>query len=298
MAPRKTPKRSRSAHPDGRAPAAGRGDEGKRPAERAIWTGSIGFGLVQIPVRLQARERTNELSFHQLDRRDHASVGYERVNKNTGKPVAWGDVVKGYEVRRGEFVIVTDEDFENANVEATRSIDIEDFVDRGAIAPEFYDRPYVLLPETRAAKAYAVLRDALAKKELAAIGLVVIRTRQHLCAVVAEGDVLLLELLRFAHELRPLPEQVPGAAKATAREVQLAEQLIDRMVVAWDPQKYKDRYRDDLLAAIRQKAKTGVVEPRNVPERPAARAKALDLADLLQRSLGQAPKRHAKRKAA
>jgi DNA end-binding protein Ku len=250
---------------------------------------------VQIPVRLSPRERADELALHQLDRRDRAPIGYERVNKATGKPVAWGDVVKGYEVSRGEYVLVTDDDFEKANVEATRSIEIEDFVGVDCIAPAFFDRPYVLMPD-RAPKAYAVLRDTLLQKRLAGIGLVVLRSRQHLCAVIAEGGVLLLELLRFAHELRPLPTRV-AEARPTAKELQLAEQLIERMVVDWDPGKYKDRYRDDLLAAIHEKAKTGVLEPKHLPP-SAPRAKAMDLADLLSRSLHRGPKRPARRRAA
>jgi DNA end-binding protein Ku len=268
---------------------------------RAIWSGSVGFGLVQIPVSLHARERTNDLAFHQVDRRDGALVGYERINKDTHEPVPWADVAKGYEIEKGRFVVVADEDFEKANVLASRTIEIQDFVRAEEIQPAFFERPYFLLPDKRGAKAYGVLREALAKKKLAAVALVVIRTRQHLCAVFAEGDVLGLELLRFAHELRPAREvagrlQESTASKATAKEVALAEQLIDRMVVRWDAEKYKDSYRDELLAAIRHKAETGTLEPRNAPA--ARRRSPIDLVALLEKSVAGARRRPGKRKAA
>jgi DNA end-binding protein Ku len=308
---RPTPRRSetrkapapRSPHgdgapPTGHAPANETGDGGQ--PSRALWTGSIGFGLVQIPVRLYPRERSNDLAFHQVDRRDHALIGYERVNKETRKPVAWGDIVKGYEIRKGEYVVVTDEDFEKANVQASRSIDIQDFVPAGSIEAAFFDRPYFLAPDKRGNKAYFVLRDVLARKGLAAVALVVIRTRQHLCAVSApEGDFLALELLRFSHELRPARE-VLGAperpVKATAKESALAEQLIDQMVVDWDPGKYRDSYRDDLLAAIREKAETGAIEPRNVP--PKRGAAPIDLASLLEKSVAGARRKKGGKRAA
>ena len=267
---------------------------------RAIWTGSIGFGLVQIPVRLHSREQTNELAFHQIDRRDHAPIGYERINKETGKPVQWGDIAKAYELGKGQMVIVADEDFENANVTASHMIEIQDFVAASAIAPAFFDRPYFLLPDKRGQKAYAVLRDVLAAKELAAVALVVLRTRQHLCGVWAEGDLLTLELLRFAHELRPSREVArrvidAASARPSAKELALAGQLIDRMVVDWDPGRYRDGYRDDLLAAIRRKADTGVVEPQHVPV--ASRAPVLDLASLLAKSVTSATRRRRRRAA-
>jgi DNA end-binding protein Ku len=288
----------RRAHSSQAQPAAPANETGA--GARAVWTGTIGFGLVQVPVRLLPRERTSELAFHQIDRRDLAPIGYERVNKETGKPVEWGDVAKGYELRKGQMVIVADEDFEKANVTASHTIEIQDFVGASAVAPAFFDRPYFLLPDRRGQKAYAVLRDVLARKNLAAVGLIVLRTRQHLCAVTAEDDLLALELLRFVHELRPSREVAPRAAgaaasKPSARELALAGQLIDRMVVDWDPDKYKDRYRDDLLAAIRRKADSGVLEPQHVPA--PARAAAIDLASLLERSVASAKKKRRRRAA-
>ena len=265
-------------------------------SNRAVWTGSIAFGLVQIPVRLYSREQPNDLAFHQIDRRDHAPIGYERVNKETGKPVGWSDIVRGYEIQKGQMVIMADEDFEKANVTASHTVEIQDFVGASAIPGAFFDRPYVLLPDARGQKAYAVLRDVLARKGLAAVGLVVLRTRQHLCVVTAEEDVLALELLRFAHELRPSARIARGGAassKPTAKELALAEQLIDRMVVDWDPTRYKDTYRDDLLGAIRRKAETGVLEPQHIPAAPQGR-RPVDLASLLQKSVADAKKRRSR----
>jgi len=277
--------------------------------ERAIWKGAISFGLVQIPVSLVAAERPNELAFHQLDRRDHAPIGYQRINKHTGKKVDWADIVRGYEISKGSFVIITDDDFAKVNVEASQTIDILEFVDAPSIPLAYFERPYYLLPDGRSRKAYAVLRDALAGKNLVAIALVVIRTRQHLAAVIPSGDRLELELLRFPHELRAAPTLGEAASlragRATPKETALAEQLIDAMVAPWDPSKYKDTYRDQLLAAIHEKAKTGTIEAQNVPSRRGATV--TDLLSLLQKSVRQknapraaprAQKARAKRKAA
>jgi DNA end-binding protein Ku len=292
---------SRAARKAGAAPGkaarAGKSPARKRPEPanetgqtgRAMWTGAIGFGLVQIPVRLFPRERTNELAFHQVDKRDGSLIGYERINKSTHASVAWTDIAKAYEIAKGQYVIVTDDDFEMANVAASQTIEVQDFVTATDIPVEYFDRPYFALPDKRGGKAYAVMRDAMAKKGLAALGYVVLRTRQHLCAVVPEGDLLVVELLRFAHELRPAREMAGGAdvkTQASARELELAEQLIDRMVTDWDPTKYKDSYRDDLLSAIRHKAETGTLEPRHVPAKP--HTAPVDLVALLEQSVAGA----------
>jgi DNA end-binding protein Ku len=261
---------------------------------RAIWKGSVGFGLVQIPVGLYTAEKKDELSLSLLDRHDLAPVGYERINRRTGKKVEWKDIVKGYAYQKGKYVVVTDEDIRNANVRATQTIDIVAFVDASEISPLYYDTPYYLGPTKPGAKAYAILRDTLGRSGKVGIAKVVIRTRQHLAAVRVEGDVLVLQLLRFSHELKPLDEiEVPDEArktpKATARELEMANQLIASMEASWDPEQYHDEYRDDLLARIKRKAKHGEIE--DVPESqttPAqGGAKVIDLADLLHRSVQQ-----------
>jgi DNA end-binding protein Ku len=266
-----------------------------RPSGRAIWRGSLDFGLVQIPVSLVTAETSNELSFHELDKRDRSRVGYERINKTTGRPVEWRDIVKGYEIEKGRFVVLDPEDFQKANVAATQTIDIVDFVPAREIPPMFFERPYYIVPEKRGQKAYAVLREALAAKGYAGVALVVIRTRQHLSAVVPQAQSLVLELLRFAHELKPLKQPADAPPKATAKEIALADTLIEGMSSRWDPTKYRDSYRDDLLAAIRQKDRTGHIKPASAPADRAA--KVVDLAALLRTSIATMKKgRHPAKK--
>ncbi len=289
-----TTRRARVREKKPQAPAAGN-DVGESSARRALWKGSVSFGLVQIPVSLVTAERTHELTFHQLDRRDDSPIGYERINKRSGQKVPWADIVKGYEVSKDRYVTVTDEDFKRANVEASQTIDIQDFVDASEIPPAYYERPYYLVPEGKNAKAYGVLRDAMVRKNLAAVALVVIRTRQHLCAVLARDGGLQLELLRFAHELRKAPP-LAATPTATAREVELGEQLIASMTGRWDPAKYKDTYSDDLLAAIHEKAARGTIAPRNVPP-DRAKAPVLDLVALLQQSVASRKAAPARRQA-
>jgi DNA end-binding protein Ku len=258
---------------------------------RPIWKGTLGFGLVQIPVALYSAEKRDELSLSLLDRHDLAPVGYERINKRTGEKVAWKDIVKGYPYQKGKYVVVTEEDVRNANVRATQTIDILAFVDASEISPLYYDTPYYLGPTKQGAKAYAILRDTLRKSGKVGIAKVVIRTRQHLASVRVEEDVLVLQLLRFSHEIKPIEEvevdEAKKAPKASARELEMANQLVSSMEAAWEPAQYRDEYRDDLLARIKKKAQHGDIE--DVPEAqpaPAQRgAKVIDLADLLRRSV-------------
>jgi DNA end-binding protein Ku len=262
---------------------------------RAIWTGTIGFGLVQIPVSLYGAEEKDELSLHLLDRRDFSPIGYERVNKKTGKEVAWEDTVKGYEHGDGEYVVLTDADFEEANVEATRQVDILGFVDFADIDPRYIDRPYYLAPQKAGKKAYALLRETLRRSGKAGIGKVVIRTRQHLAAVVARDKALLLVLLRFADELRDekdldLPETSLAKLGITPKELSMAEKLVDGMVEPFEPEKYEDDYRRDLMKLIKRKVKAGEIntvpeaKKRTSPKKAAS--KVVDLSSLLAQSLG------------
>lgn len=261
---------------------------------RAIWNGTIGFGLVQIPVTLHGAEERDELDLTLLDRRDFSPVGYQRINKKTGKEVAWEDIVKGYEHAKGEYVVLTEADFAEANVEATHRVEILDFVDFSAIDPRYIDKPYYLAPQKAGRKAYALLRETLRRKGKAGIGKVVIRSRQHLAAVVAHEEALLLVLLRFADELRDLsdldlPEQNLSKLGITSKEIGMAEKLVDAMVEDFEPDKYEDEYRRDLMKLIQRKVKAG--EINRVPEGPEARprrpagAKVIDLASLLANSL-------------
>jgi DNA end-binding protein Ku len=259
-------------------------------ARRALWSGSLGFGLLQIPVSVYPLEVAHDLSFSQLDGRDMQPVGYRRYNKTTGEEVPYESIVRGYELDKGNYVVVTDEELKAANVDATQSIDIIDFVDPEEIPLAYFETPYLLVPGKRGEKAYALLRDALAEKRKAAIGMVVLRTRQHLAAVVVEDDALVLELLRYPHELRApraaeLHEASAHAAKVTDRERHMAEELVDSMTSEWDPSKYKDQYRDDVMAMIEKKARTGESVSVEMPKREAGHAPTGDLVSLLQKSL-------------
>lgn len=274
---------------------------------RAIWTGTVGFGLVQIPVGLHSAEDATELSMTLLDRRDFSPVGYERINKRTGKPVKWQDIVKGHEHREGQYVVLTDQDFEEANVEATKQIDILDFVDFADIDARYIERPYYLVPLKAGKKSYALLRETLRRTGRAGVGKVVIRTRQHLAAVVAHDRALLLILLRFSDELRDdkeldLPETNLKSLGITSKELQMAERLVEGMVEKFEPEKYEDEYRRDLLRLIQRKAKAG--ELNRVPEtakrksKPAPTAKVIDLGDLLARSVAGSSKKAPHKKSA
>ncbi len=271
-----------------------------RSPGRAMWSGTLGFGLLQIPVSLYPLERSREVSFHQLDGRDMSPVGYKRYNKSTGEEVAYDEIVRGYEISKGEYVVVTDEELRTANVEATQSVDIMDFVDPSEIPHAYFETPYLVAPARRGEKAYAVLRDALAAKKRAAIATVVLRTRQHLAAVLVDGDSLVLELLRFPHELRKADAAAVAQASVHAhvsdREREMAETLVERMSADWDPAKYKDSYRDDVLAMIEKKAKTGEAVAIASPAPPRA-DNVTDIAALLQRSLMKAPSSAPKKKA-
>src|SRR5579859_1097417 len=197
---------------------------------RAIWKGSISFGLVNVPVSLYPATRTKELKFHLLRRCDLSPISYKRVAEADGKEVPWDQIVKGYEYEKGKFVTVTDEDFQRANPEATQAVNVVEFVRQSEIDPIFFDRPYYLEPQKQGAKAYALLREALAKMEMVGIAKVVLKTRQHLAAVKPEKKALVLELMHFDEELiRPDSLQIPSQTNVGARELQMATELIDRL---------------------------------------------------------------------
>lgn len=268
----------------------------ERPsAGRAMWKGMLGFGLVQVPVSVHSAAVRDELPFHQLDSRDLAPIGYRRVNKSTGEEVEWGDIVKGYEVSKGEYVVLTDEELAKANVEATRSIDITTFVDANAIPVAYFETPYYLAPEKRAMKAYAVLREAMERAGKIAIGTVMLRQREHLCAVVPSGDALMLEILRYGDEIKaPDSLELPGkAAKASDREITMAKDLVEKMSDAWDPSRFHDQYKEHVLALVEEKSKTGRIAPRKSTRVTAT--KASNLAALLRKSLESTKRKESKR---
>lgn len=264
-----------------------------------MWTGTINFGLVNIPVALYSGEVANDLDFDMLDKRDFTPIKYRRVNAKSGREVAWSDIIKGYQYRKGEYVALSDDDFKNANVEATRAIDIMEFVERAEISPVYYDKPYYLLPLKNGQRAYALLRDVMKKSAKVGVAKIVIRTRQHLGALLVEDHLLVLNLMRFPQELRDPAELGTSTssiknASASARELKMAEQLVESMAGKWHPEKYRDEYRDDLLKLIQQKIKSGktkTIEPAGKTARPAASGKVVDIMHLLQRSMNQARKK-------
>jgi DNA end-binding protein Ku len=275
---------------------------------RGLWKGAISFGLVNVPVELfSAEKRSSELDLTMLDKRDLAPVGYKRYNKSTGEDVPWAEIVKGYEYDDDKYVVLSDEDFRRANVEASKTVDIQAFVDLKDIPPLYFETPYYLAPGKRGEKAYALLRDAMKKAGKAGIATVVIRTRQYLAAVLPQDDVLLMDTLRYADEIKAADELgVPSGAlhhKVSAKEIDMALRLIDDMSEKWQPQKFKDTYRDEIMARIKEKIKEGQTEEITPPEKgekEPARADVIDLMALLKKSVAQKqekPKRRPARKA-
>lgn len=257
---------------------------------RVIWKGHISFGLVQIPVGLHPATQDDELDFTMLDRRDHSPIGYRRVNKRTGEEVPYAEIVKGYEHEEGEYVLVTDEEMKSANPEATQTIDIVAFVDGADIDPRWFVRPYYVAPTKKSAKAYALLRETLRNSGRVGIAKVVLRTRQYIGALMVLDDILLLELLRYATEVRStgefdLPARDLAALGVGQKELQMAGLLVETLATDWDPKAYKDEYREDLLELIRQKAATGQVQAKRAVELGAEPGEVIDIMALLKRSL-------------
>ena len=261
---------------------------------RAMWKGSVTFGLVEIPVSLMAAEETDDLSFNQIDKRTMSRVGYKRVNKDTGEEVPWEEIVSGYEYEPNEYVIFSDDELKRANVRATQTIEIEGFVDLSEIDAPFFDRPYYLEPLKKTSKSYALLREALERTGKVGIARVVIRTRQHVAALLVRDDVLVLEILRYAHELRETKDiEVPRGTLAQLgikeTEIKVAEKLIAGLAEKWQPKKFKDEYRQDVMATIEKKIKSGKTHTIEVPgeQGPTVSAKSdvVDLMPLLKKSL-------------
>lgn len=258
---------------------------------RAMWKGTISFGLVTIPVGLFSAVAAKDTAFHMLDGADMTPVRNKRVNA-AGDEVPWERIVKGHELPDGRWVVMTDEDFAAANVKATSTIDVLGAVCADEVAPQFFDTPYYLAPEGPGAKPYALLREALQRAGRVAVAQIVIRSRQRLCALIPQGDLLLLDVMRYPYELRATDElELPGrdldALGVTEAEVQLAEQLVRTIETDWDPTRYTDTYHDDLLALIERKAAGETIEIAETPaEQPGAAV--VDIAELLKRSVEDA----------
>ncbi len=264
---------------------------------RAIWKGSISFGLVSIPVALQNATRTEELKFRLLRSKDMSPVNYKRVAAVDGKEVPWDQIVKGYEYEKGKFVVLKDEDFRRVDLEATDTIDIVDFVDLAQINPMYFHRPYYLEAQKGGSSTYALLRDVLADTNKAGIAKVVIRTRQHLAAVKANGSLLVLELMHFADELIPADSvHLPAGGKTIGkRELEMAKTLVKQMTEDWDPNRYTDEYKSALMKLIDRKVEAGGKQIPGTPKHEKHATNVIDLAAVLQQSLmeasGSAPKK-------
>jgi DNA end-binding protein Ku len=272
---------------------------------RAIWKGAVSFGLVYIPVELYSAARSSTLDLSLLDSRDFAPIGYQRVNKKTGKTVDWDDIVKGYEYKKGEYVALSEEDFRQANVKASQTIEITSFVGSTEIAPGYYENPYFLLPTKGGEKGYLLLREALQRTDKVGVGSIVMRGRQHFGAISADKRVLRFNTLRFFAEMRSLDDldlSAPSAKSGTVstKEVALAEKLLAEMSAPFKPEAYHDSYREDLMNRIEEKVRkhqTHVLTPKDKSARDDKKgAQVIDLMAVLKKSLesrGATPKRAA-----
>jgi DNA end-binding protein Ku len=255
---------------------------------RAIWKGSISFGLVNIPIALYPATRREELKFRLLRKSDLSPVNYKRVAEKDGKEVPWDQIVKGYEYEKGKYVVLQDDDFQRVDLEATQTVDIQDFVDLEEIDPMYFYKPYYLEPQKGGDKAYALLRDALKETNKVGVAKVIIKTRQYLAGVKPEDGALVLELMHFADELAdPEKLHVPKKLEVGKREMNMAKSLIGSMTSKWQPEKYKDDYREALMDVIEEKVEAGGKEIEEKPKKTPKPTKVIDLVSVLQRSLEQ-----------
>ncbi len=263
---------------------------------RAIWKGNISFGLVNIPIALYPATRREELKFRLLRSSDLSPVNYKRVAEKDGKEVPWNQIVKGYEYEKGKFVVLGEKDFQRVDLEATQTVDIQDFVDLDEIDPMYFYKPYYLEPQKGGDKAYVLLRDVLAATGKVGIAKVIIKTRQYLAGVKALKHALVLELMHFAEELADSEKlSVPKKMEPGKREIDMAEALVQSMTSEWDPKKYKDDYRDALLDVIEEKVEAGGKEIEEKPKEKKPSTKVIDLVEVLKQSLATAErgKKHA-----
>jgi len=253
---------------------------------RAIWKGSISFGLVNIPIALYPATRREELRFRLLRESDLSPVNYKRVAEKDGKEVPWDQIVKGYEYEKGKYVVLKEKDFQRVDVEATQTVDIQDFVEPDEIDPIFFYKPYYLEPQKGGDKAYSLLRDALKDSKKVGVAKVVIKTREYLAGVKPEDGALVLELMHFADELADTSKlHIPKKVEVGKREMKMAKSLIDSMSSKWNPEKYKDDYREALMEVIEEKVEAGGKEIEEKPRKAPKPTKVIDLVSVLQKSL-------------
>jgi DNA end-binding protein Ku len=257
----------------------------------SIWKGSLSFGLVNIPVEVRTAIQGDHISFRMLHEDDLSPIKYERVSASTGEPVPWNEIVKGYEYDKGKFVIITDEDFKTAAVESSKTLEIVDFVKESEIDPRYFETPYFLVPSKGGEKAYALLREAIRKTGSVGIGKIIIRQKQHLAGIKVVGEALVLEIMRFANELIDTDTlHLPDASLVRPQELQMAEQLVNSLAEPFDPTKYTDEYRANLMRVIhaKMKGKKLTLKPEPEAERD---TQVIDLMTRLRESLDQGKKR-------
>jgi DNA end-binding protein Ku len=263
-------------------------------AARPIWTGTLSFGLLNVPVSLMTGERRNELHFRMLDGRNNAAVKYERVNAETGEEVPWNEIVKAFEYEKGNYVVLEPDDIKSASPTGRESVEIETFVDAASIPPQYFDKPYILTPGKKAEKGYVLLRETLKETGKAGIGRVVLRTKEYLCAVLPQDDALVLEILRFEEEIVDASEYKLPSGKAAEyrvndKELKMAKQLIESMSDEWKPSQFKDEFRERLQAVIEERMKSkglvSHVDRDKDGENETATTNVVDFMSLLQQSL-------------
>jgi DNA end-binding protein Ku len=269
---------------------------------RPIWKGHISFGLVNVPVILYSGEQRTDISFHLIDSRNSARIRYERVNEETGREVPWDKVVKGFEYSDNNYVLLSDEELERASVEMTRTIEIEQFVDLDEIDVRYFERPYILVPDGNGEKGYVLLREAIADAGKAGIARVVIRARQHLAALIAYGDALILELLRFSQELRGFDEyNLPGSDlrkyKISKQEIDLAAKLVDGMTADWNAAAFEDKYRSALMKLVEKKIESGETEAIEFDDDQEDQSpQTINFMDVLKQSVAKASEGRSKKR--
>jgi DNA end-binding protein Ku len=259
----------------------------------AIWKGQVSFGLLNVPVTLYSGEVRNDIKLRMLDSRNDARVRYERVNEETGDEVPWNDIVKAYEYEKGNYVKIDQEELKEFLTEANNNVELEAFIDAGDLDPRFYEKPYYLVPQKKFEKGYVLLREALRQSGMIGIARVVIRTRNHLAALMPYDNALILNILRFCEEVRAMdnysfPSADPADYRISDKELKMSVDLINSMKTAWDPDDYHDEYRKRLLEFVEQKVKEdqGIKEKASRKEEPAEpSSNVVDLQDLLRKSL-------------
>ncbi|MCB4809817.1 Ku protein [Methylovorus menthalis] len=263
---------------------------------RAIWKGAISFGLVHIPVELYPSHNAPGIDLDMLDRRDFSPVGYKRYNKTTGKEIHTEDIIKGYQYEKGEYVVLTDAEIRQANKEATQTIDIQAFVNVSEISPLYFEQPYYLKPTKGGEKVYALLRETLKTAERIGIAQIVMRTKQHLAALMVVDQVIVLNMLRYAEDIRPaealgLPEESASKVRVSDKEIKMAHALVEDMTEPWNPEQFHDHFREDILALVKKKTRNkqthAVMEPEDDIPADTSSSNIVDLMALLKESIGR-----------